>query len=137
MEAESAQKENMQEFSHLIKVNSPPIESQKHEAHGSFNQNLLMHEMETEGRTRNFEFSDHLFCSIGQHLTFSQCLGQICEQLLTHARMPTQLYTKVLNWKIKEGILGSWLRLVMRLLIHQEKLLTSWEHLIKIALRLQ
>ncbi|PPD69118.1 hypothetical protein GOBAR_DD33998 [Gossypium barbadense] len=48
MEAESAQKENMQEFSHLIKVNSPPIESQKHEAHGSFNQNLLMHEMETE-----------------------------------------------------------------------------------------
>ncbi|KAA3464681.1 two-component response regulator-like APRR5 isoform X1 [Gossypium australe] len=48
MEAESAQKENMQEFSHLIKVNSLPIESQKHEAHGSFNQNLLMHEMETE-----------------------------------------------------------------------------------------
>ncbi|KAG8471339.1 hypothetical protein CXB51_036758 [Gossypium anomalum] len=29
-------------------VNSLPIESQKHEAHGSFNQNLLMHEMETE-----------------------------------------------------------------------------------------
>ncbi|KAE8678247.1 Two-component response regulator-like APRR9 [Hibiscus syriacus] len=46
MEAESTHKENMQEFSHLMKGKSPPIELQEHEAHASFNQNLLMHQME-------------------------------------------------------------------------------------------
>ncbi|KAK8686484.1 hypothetical protein V6N13_125509 [Hibiscus sabdariffa] len=48
MEAESTHKENMQDFSHLIKGKSLPIELQEHEAHASFNQNLLMHQTETE-----------------------------------------------------------------------------------------
>ncbi|GMJ13625.1 pseudo-response regulator 5 [Hibiscus trionum] len=48
MEAESTHKENMQEFSHLIKGKSLPIELQEHEAHASFNQNMLMHQMENE-----------------------------------------------------------------------------------------
>ncbi|XVF10182.1 hypothetical protein REPUB_Repub07fG0160700 [Reevesia pubescens] len=56
MEAESAHMEvestrahmkNMQEFSHLIKGNSLPSESEKHEACANFNQKLLMHEMRT------------------------------------------------------------------------------------------
>ncbi|KAE8719674.1 Two-component response regulator-like APRR3 [Hibiscus syriacus] len=48
MEAESIHKENIQEFSHLIKRKSLSIELQEHEAHASFNQNLLMHQTETE-----------------------------------------------------------------------------------------
>ncbi|KAE8681431.1 Two-component response regulator-like APRR3 [Hibiscus syriacus] len=48
MEAESTHKENVQEFSHLMKGKSPSIEFQEHEAHASFNQNLLMHQMENE-----------------------------------------------------------------------------------------
>ena len=129
MEAESAHMENMQEL-------SLPSESQKHEVHANFNQKLLMHEMKTGGKI-NFEFWHCLFCSVGENLTFSQ-LNQICEQLLMPARMRTQqLCTRVLNWKVKERILISWLRLVMPLLIHQEKLLTSWEHLIEIAIFLQ
>ena len=130
--------ENIQEFSDLTKGKSLPSESQKLEACVDFYRKLLMHEMETEGKTLNFEFWHCLFCSVEENLTFSQCLNQICEQLLMPARMPTQqLCTRVLNWKVKEGILISWLRLVMALLIHQEKLLTSWEHLIEIAILLQ
>ncbi|KAK8690475.1 hypothetical protein V6N13_074008 [Hibiscus sabdariffa] len=48
MEAESIQKENMQEFSHLIKGKSLPIELKELEAHASFNQNMLIHQMENE-----------------------------------------------------------------------------------------
>ncbi|XP_022722776.1 two-component response regulator-like APRR5 [Durio zibethinus] len=46
-EAESAQMENMLEFSHLIKGKSLPSELQKYEVHVNFNQKLLMHEMKT------------------------------------------------------------------------------------------
>ncbi|XP_038999391.1 two-component response regulator-like APRR5 [Hibiscus syriacus] len=47
MEAESTHKENVQEFSHLMKGKSP-IEFQELEAHASFDQNLLMHQTENE-----------------------------------------------------------------------------------------
>ncbi|TYJ06921.1 hypothetical protein E1A91_A12G267900v1 [Gossypium mustelinum] len=47
MEAESADMETIQEFSHLIKGKSQPSGSQMHEAHDGLNQNLLMHETKT------------------------------------------------------------------------------------------